>query len=52
MASYLLSTDKTNKETAMHALALSTVLFQAFATVALLLGAAAEIFFPARRSHD
>ena len=36
----------------MHALALSTVLFQAFATVALVLGAAAEIFFPARRSHD
>jgi hypothetical protein len=33
----------------MHALAISTVLFQALATVALVLGAAAESFFPARR---
>lgn len=35
----------------MHALALSTVLFQALATVALVLGVAADSIFPTRRTH-
>jgi hypothetical protein len=33
----------------MHVLALATLLFQAVATVVLVLGVAAESFFPARR---
>lgn len=36
----------------MHLIALSTLLFQALATVALVLGAAADAFFPARRARD
>jgi hypothetical protein len=42
---------KDHKETAMHTLALSTVLFHALATVAVVLGAAVNSFFPARRAH-
>jgi hypothetical protein len=49
--SYSLSRDKTNKETAMQALALSTVLFQAIATVALVVGVAFGALFPGRRSQ-
>jgi hypothetical protein len=36
----------------MHALALSTILFQAFATVALVVGVAADVFLPGRRTHQ
>jgi hypothetical protein len=35
----------------MHALALSTVLFQAIATVALVVGVALSALFPGRRDH-
>ncbi len=41
-----------HKETDMHILALSTLLFQALATVALVLGAAMDSFRPARRARD
>jgi hypothetical protein len=35
----------------MHIIAISSLLFQVLATVALVLGAAADTFWPARRSH-
>ena len=40
---------QTGQGTTMNTLALSTLLFQAFATVTLVLGAAAESLLPARR---
>jgi hypothetical protein len=36
----------------MHIIALSSLLFQVLASVALVLGAAAEAFVPARRTHE
>ncbi len=51
MVSRVLSieTRKTTKDADMETLVLSTLLFQAVATVALVTGAAASTFFPARR---
>ena len=49
-ASYHLSMGIIHKEADMNVLALSTLLFQAIASVALVLGVAAEAFFPARRA--
>jgi hypothetical protein len=49
-ASYQLSITKNDhKEAAMHILALSTLLFHAVATVAMVLGVAANACFPIRR---
>jgi hypothetical protein len=49
-ASYQLSSRKTTKETDMDTLVLSTLLFQAVASVTLVLGAAAGAVLPARRT--
>jgi hypothetical protein len=43
---------KNEKEIVMYLLALSSLLFQAIATVALILGVAADAFIPGRRSAN
>jgi hypothetical protein len=49
-ASYPVSIEITNKEADMDNIAISTLLFQAFATVTLVVGVSVSALFPARRA--
>jgi hypothetical protein len=47
----MVSSKTTTKEADMNTLVLSTLVFQALATVVLVVGVAAEAFFPSARTH-